>query len=102
MEILKKGIQKKSDYKYKFVVANGIDENGKQIRTSKIFIINENLTENQKIKLLNEEYEDFKNQVKKTKGYSINITFDEFQKIYFKEYGKTDIKNQQLTIIKQL
>ncbi len=92
MEILKKGIQKKSDYKYKFVVANGIDENGKQIRTSKIFIINENLTENQKIKLLNEEYEDFKNQVKKTKGYSINITFDEFQKIYFKEYGKTDIK----------
>ena len=67
MEILKKGIQKKSDYKYKFVVANGIDENGKQIRTSKIFIINENLTENQKIKLLNEEYEDFKNQVKKNK-----------------------------------
>ena len=31
-------------------------------------------------------------KLKKTKGYSINITFDEFQKIYFKEYGKTDIK----------
>lgn len=91
-----------SDTKYKLIVCNGYDCNGKKLRIRKTVTFSDNLTQKQLQKELNTQLVLFEQEVKN--GIYLDgekITFAEFTKKWFKDYAEINLTPTTLVAYKQ-
>ncbi|MBQ3311977.1 site-specific integrase [bacterium] len=91
-----------SDTKYKLIVCNGYDCNGKKLRIRKTVTFSDNLTPKQLQKELNTQLVLFEQEVKN--GIYLDgekITFAEFTKKWFRDYAEINLTPTTLVAYKQ-
>ncbi len=87
-----KGVTQRGDYTYRFVVSDGFDGNGKQVRHTMTYKVPDGTPKTKAEKMVLEAYTDFTRKCRCTKALDDNMRFKELVEIYFKQYAPNNLK----------